>query len=472
MAFLGSLGKSLGLDSEFGKGLVGGVANTLAEGIKDDRKRTQDNIDNLVTETYKGAVSSKKEFDKIYKENKKLVENIASNMGGEQGINHPLALQAAQTLIDMKGLDGAFAEAQNYDKSFKMYGKHPTKSLLDEKAGKPSSLTLSALTKSTVPSIVIPDASALGESANVGFVKYFSGKNTGSEISSKAEALIQARGIDIDEQTIELPTALVGKIDPLILGIKENPIEEKARLLTIRANAERDGTLTTEMESNINEMIDITESITKALRTKKGLDYMALERIDGATEKTLIGMYNIPTKTNRYGVYQGANLKPKQQAILNKTKQYYVDFINKATYEGGDLQEGNKNFREIKEAMINNYSMVGTTVNGVYTLQADKTSEHLSYDERLILNPTSNPTQKVKTGKLNENNKDPVVKVGELKTSQEYIEELKKLKSQYRDLGPSRINTVAKNFVKAYMAENEGATMQQAQKVFKQLTQG
>ena len=51
-------------------------------------------------------------------------------------------------------------------------------------------------------------------------------------------------------------------------------------------------------------------------------------------------------------------------------------------------------------------------------------------------------------------------------------DELKKLKSQYRDLGPSRINTVAKNFVKAYMAENEGATMQQAQKVFKQLTQG
>jgi len=27
MAFLGSLGKSLGLDTNFGKGLVGGVAN-------------------------------------------------------------------------------------------------------------------------------------------------------------------------------------------------------------------------------------------------------------------------------------------------------------------------------------------------------------------------------------------------------------------------------------------------------------
>ena len=69
MAFLGSLGKSLGLDTDFGKGLIGGVAKSAAEGIREDRKRTQDNIDNLVIETYRGAVESKKDFDKMYKEN-------------------------------------------------------------------------------------------------------------------------------------------------------------------------------------------------------------------------------------------------------------------------------------------------------------------------------------------------------------------------------------------------------------------
>ena len=122
MAFLGSLGKSLGLDTDFGKGLIGGVAKSAAEGIREDRKRTQDNIDNLVIETYKGAVESKKEFDKMYKENKKIVENIAANMGGEQGIKHPQALQAAQTLINLKGIDGAFELAQDYNKAFRMYG--------------------------------------------------------------------------------------------------------------------------------------------------------------------------------------------------------------------------------------------------------------------------------------------------------------------------------------------------------------
>ena len=73
MAFLGGLGKTLGLNSEFGKGLIGGLASSVDKGIQDDMKRTQDNVDNLVVETYKGAVENKKEFDKMYKDNKKLL---------------------------------------------------------------------------------------------------------------------------------------------------------------------------------------------------------------------------------------------------------------------------------------------------------------------------------------------------------------------------------------------------------------
>ena len=46
MAFLGSLGKSLGLSSSFGEGLVTGLASSVDKGIQDDMKRTQDNVDN------------------------------------------------------------------------------------------------------------------------------------------------------------------------------------------------------------------------------------------------------------------------------------------------------------------------------------------------------------------------------------------------------------------------------------------
>jgi len=472
MAFLGSLGKSLGLSSSFGEGLVAGFATSVDKGIQDDMKRTQDNVDNLVIETYKGAVESKKEFDKMYKENKKLVENIAANMGGEQGINHPQALQAAQTLINLKGLDGAFTVAQDYNKAFRMYGKHPTKSLLADETGNGTPITLSALTKSTVAPMAIPDASKLGESANVGFMKLnlFGGKDSSSsEITTRAQALIKARGIDINEQTIELPPALKGKIDPLVLGIKENPLEEKARLVTMLANAEKDGTLTPEKEANIKSMIDITEGIAKSLRTKKGLDYLTLDRIESKTEETLTGIYDIKQKRNPYGIYTGADTKIKQQELLNSSKKYYTDFINRASFEGGDLRDGNENFRKINDAIVRNKKLIGTMINGEYTIQIDEKSEYLNYEQRKILNPKSPPPQGVDT---NNNNKDTTLEVGELKSSQEYVDELKELKNRYPDLAQGRITEVEKNFVKSYQAENEGTSMSEAQKVFRQLTQG
>ena len=64
------------------------------------------------------------------------------------------------------------------------------------------------------------------------------------------------------------------------------------------------------------------------------------------------------------------------------------------------------------------------------------------------------------------------VEVGELKSSQEYINELKELKNRYPNLAQSRITEVEKNFVKSYQAENEGTSMSEAQKVFRQLTRG
>jgi len=408
----------------------------------------------------------------MYKENKKLVENIAANMGGEQGIKHPQALQAAQTLINLKGLDGAFKVAQDYNKSFRMYGKHPTKSLLADESGTPTAITLSGLTKSTLTPMSIPDASKLGESAAVGFMKmpFFGGsEKRSSEISSKAEALIKARGIDVNAKTIELPPALEGKIDPLILGIKENPIEEKARLLTMLANAEKDGTLTPKKEADIKSMIDITEGIAKSLRTKKGLDYLTLDRIELKTEETLTGMYDMKQKRSSYGVYEGADTKIKQKEILNFSKKYYTDFINRASFEGGDLRDGNDNFRKINDAIIRNKKLIGTMINGEYTIQIDEKSEYLNYEQRKILNPKSPPRQEVDTDNTK---KDTTVQVGELKSSQEYVSELKELKNRYPNLGQNRITEVEKNFVKSYQAENEGTSMSEAQKVFRQLTQG
>ena len=468
MAFLGSLGKSLGLDTDFGKGLIGGVAKSAAEGIREDRKRTQDNIDNLVIETYKGAVESKKEFDKMYKENKKIVENIAANMGGEQGIKHPQALQAAQTLINLKGIDGAFELAQDYNKAFRMYGKHPTKSLLADQTGKATPITLSALTKSTVTPMAIPDASKLGESAKVGLMKvnFFDKKdNVSSEISTRAEALIKARGIDINEETIDLPPALKGRIDPLILGIKENPIEEKARLVTMLANAERDGTLTPKMEGNIKEMIDVTEGITRAMRKNKAMDATTFNTTQGILYKNYHTINKINMKQDEFGKYISSGAKDEQLNLTNKAVTYYMDWMEESARKG-NLEDDQSYIQEVLKAMTQNKKLTATNINGVYRLTVAK-EDLFTYDDMSKVNPKDFPP-KFPDSRTK-------VDVGKLSSSQTYVNELKALKKQFPKLAPSRIMAVERNFIKSYMEENnikdgpEGRT--EAKKVFKQLTQ-
>tara|TARA_R110000765_G_scaffold388451_2_gene480750 strand:+ start:464 stop:1867 length:1404 start_codon:yes stop_codon:yes gene_type:complete len=465
MAFLGSLGKSLGLSSSFGEGLVTGLASSVDKGIQDDMKRTQDNVDNLVIETYKGAVENKKEFDKMFKDNKKLVENIAANMGGEQGIKHPQALQAAQTLINLKGLDGAFTLAQDYNKAFRMYGKHPTKSLLADETGNSTPITLSALTKSTVTPMSMPDVSELGKSAAVGFMKmdFLGGKDSvGSNISSRAEALIKARGINIDEQTIDLPPALKGKIDPLLLGIKENPVEEKARLLTMMANAERDGTLTPKMEGEMKEMIDITEGITRSMTKNKAMDTATFSSTQSILYKNFHTLNDLDMKTNEYGKYIGSNAKAEQKKIINRSVNYYMNFAAESTLKG-NLEDGQSYIQTIIEAMGKNKKLTSTNINGVYKLIV------LDGDDSNLVNSDNINILKPKDKKDNLPGNTKNLAVGELGSSTSYIEKYKELKSRYPNLGQSRITPLERDFVKSYMKENKGTTMSEAQQIFRQL---
>jgi len=466
MAFLGSLGKALGLNKQFAEGLVGGFAKSVDVGIQEDMKRTQDNIDNLVIETYKGAVESKKEFDKMYKENKKLVENIAANLGGDQGVQHPQALQAAQTLINLKGLDGAFEVAQDYNKAFRFYGKDPIKALLADETGNTTPITLSALTKSTVPPVSMPDISELGKSAPVGFMKSnFLGpaQDASSEITTRAEALIKARGIDINEQTIELPPALKGKIDPLILGMKENPIEEKARLITILKNAERDGTLTKEKEANIKSMMDVTEGIIRSMEKKSGLDMAAIQSNVKNIQQTLNGMYRISEKRNKFGIYIGSDAQVDQTKLLNQTSNYYLNFINEAT-RYGDKEDGYKNFQEIYSAIINNQELTAVRINGVYTIQAIKDSEYLDSADRLILNPKDtkqpDPQEKLEQNKIKDvSTLTPTQIINETKN----LPNIQSLNSKTR---VKRKMELEQAFVKQFIKDNPGATIDIATKEF------
>ena len=454
MAFLGSLGKSLGLDTDFGKGLIGGIAKSAAEGIREDRKSTQDNIDNLVIETYKGAVESKKDFDKMYKENKKVIENIAANMGGDEGINHPDALRAAQTLINQQGLDGAFELAQKYNKIYQHRGVHPTKSLLGDQTGKSAPISLSALTKSTITPIAIPDPSQLGEATAVGLMKlpFFGGaKRASKDINDRAMALLEARGIDINEQTIDVPPALKGNIDPVMLGMRDNPTEEKARLLAMRTMAERNGTLTPKLEASINNHLDMNAELLRSLKKGKGLDISGVEKSTAYIKGALHDKYALPANRNTFGVYIGSGAKLDQQKILNEAANYYIQFINRNA-EAGDLDMFGKNNLEINKAITNNLNLTGAMINGVYTIQADEASEHLDSAAQLILNPKGKKTPDPK--KVLENKK-----TSNLSTNQ-IIGEVKNILNRKDLTRKEKVRkriALEKEFINKYMEDNPGA---------------
>ena len=472
MAFLGSLGKSLGLDTDFGKGLVGGIAKSAAEGIREDRKRTQDNIDNLVIETYKGAVESKKDFDKMYKENKKVIENIAANMGGDEGINHPEALRAAQTLINQQGIDGAFELAQKYNKIYNHTGKHPTKSLLGDQTGKSTPISLSALTKSTITPIAIPDPSQLGESTAVGLMKlpFFGGaKRASKDINDRAMALLEARGIDVNEQTIDIPPALKGNIDPVILGMRDNPTEEKARLLTMKAMAEKNGTLTPKLEASINAHLDMNADLMRALSKGKGLDFDGVSRVTKRIEEAVSKKYEMSQKYE-FGQYTGTNTKGKQQAVLNEVNNYYLKFIQQNAMSN-DKEMAGKNNIEIFRAITNNLKLTGVMINGVYTIQADEASEHLSFKDRKILNPDETETEdpsEVLDKKKNQN------KTSNLSTNQ-IIGEVKNILNRKdltrKEKGTKRM-ALEYEFIKKYMEDNPGADDDIALQEFKKQIAG
>ena len=346
-----------------------------------------------------------------------------------------------------------------------MYGKHPTKSLLADETGNSTPITLSALTKSTVTPMSMPDVSELGKSAAVGFMKmdFLGGKDSvGSNISSRAEALIKARGINIDEQTIDLPPALKGKIDPLLLGIKENPVEEKARLLTMMANAERDGTLTPKMEGEMKEMIDITEGITRSMTKNKAMDTATFSSTQSILYKNFHTLNDLDMKTNEYGKYIGSNAKAEQKKIINRSVNYYMNFAAESTLKG-NLEDGQSYIQTIIEAMGKNKKLTSTNINGVYKLIV------LDGDDSNLVNSDNINILKPKDKKDNLPGNTKNLAVGELGSSTSYIEKYKELKSRYPNLGQSRITPLERDFVKSYMKENKGTTMSEAQQIFRQL---
>jgi len=375
---------------EFAKGLVAGTAEGLEKGFADDIERTKNNVDNLVIESYKGAVESKKEFDRVYKENRKIVDQIIANLGGEQGADNKDAIYAAQGLIADQGLDEALKYSQNLSSQFKLYGRDPIKGLqMAKKVNHSTPLTADLLTKSTVPAITIPNFQDLTKGADVGIMRFFGDKDyTPNLIETRAKNLMRARGIDPNKGDLNLPPAVAIKIDPLIAGMQANPTNEVIRLQNFLADNKD---MSSETEARVKNMINVQQNIIdrqNKLKTQRVPgpfnEAEAKEYMKFITDQ-IVSAFDINVKTNDFtGAYVSIGDKNKKNKLVMSYVNKIMVTLNDAAKKGTLTKQGNF-MTIVSQAILANKKLVD--VNGVLT----------TVDDDVIFNQTDFDILKKKT---------------------------------------------------------------------------
>lgn len=429
------LGKFFG--SEFGKGLVAGAAKGFEKGFADDIERTKDNVDRLVLTSYEGGVESKKEFDKVYKENRKIVDKIIANLGGAQGADNPRAVDAAQGLIADQGLEGALSYSENLSGQFQLLGRDPIKSLgMAQRTNHSTPLTADLLTKSTVPPVAIPNIKELAKSADVGIMKFFGDDDyTPSTVESQAKALLRARGIDPNKGDLNLPPALSVKIDPLIAGMQDNPVNEIIRLQNYLEDNE--DTMDTATENKVKDMIQAQQSIINrqdAIKNQR-VPGPLNETEEGHYRKFIIGeitdKFNIKVKRNDFtGAYISIGEKNNKRALVIQYVNNLIRQLGDAATKGILSKQGNF-MTVVSEAIYGDKKLI--VVDG--ELVTDDTNKFFSEDDSKILGKGTNPIK-------------PVIE-GKTKTNAQLIQEIKdaggKNTTQGTKLFNELVDTIMKN---------------------------
>jgi len=366
---------------EFGKGLVAGTARGLEKSFADDIERTKNNVDNLVIESYKGQLEAKKEFDRVYKDNRKIVDQIIANLGGEQGADNPQAIIAAQGLISDQGLDGALKYSENLSSQFQLYGRDPIKNLgMAKSVNHSTPITADLLTKSTVPAISIPNIKELAKDTDVGIMKLFGNildkddDFTTSQVETRVKALAKARGIDLNRGDLNLPAAVKVKLDPLVLGMQSNPTNEIIRLQNYLEDNKQG--MSNDTEARVKNMIQVQQNIIdrqnkiKTQRVPGPLNEAEEKNYRNFVIDQIVNKFGIPSKRNDFtGAYITIGAKNNKNALVTKYTNNILNIINDAAIKGMLTKQGNF-MTLISEAIYGDKNLV--EVNGLLTTGDNK----------------------------------------------------------------------------------------------------
>jgi len=246
MALFGSLGKMLGLDTPFGRGLVTGFAETTADIVRDDMENERDRIDRIADYKIKKNEEELAEYRKEYEDNLEKIRAM-------QGLTGSLA--GAEYMIRTYGMEEGLKKAQAID-VLKGYGIKP------EFVSEENATTIEDLTNFITNA---PQLSTVGKIEGTGLLsKIGLGRDIGADAQRQIDQATSELGYGV-KQPVELGALPTMKgIDPEDFGMLADIKDEAGRLLRLSIAAREAG--------NIDEANRLASESTKLIQLDKTLN--------------------------------------------------------------------------------------------------------------------------------------------------------------------------------------------------------
>lgn len=223
MALFGSLGKMLGLDTPFGRGLVTGFAETTADIVRDDMENERERIDRIADYKIKKNEEELAEYRKEYEDNLEKIRAM-------QGLTGSIA--GAEYMIRTYGMEEGLKKAQAID-VLKGYGMKP------EFVSEENATTIEDLTNFITNA---PQLSTVGKIEGTGLLsKIGLGRDIGADAQRQIDQATSelAYGVRQPVELGALPT--MRGIDPEDFGMLADIKDEAGRLLRLSIAAREAG---------------------------------------------------------------------------------------------------------------------------------------------------------------------------------------------------------------------------------------
>lgn len=225
---LGKLGKTVGLEGEFGKGFVSGAAGRVSKTINDDIERTKENSSRLAQIRFERGVKEKDRYDEDYKQNELEVDALVASLEGN--------VDAAKYLLQKNNynIDSAKQELSELlvNKEYNMTVPDIISQVMGIEQNTNGKITSKDLTNRITRGIKISDISDDTEVA-MGILNlpiFGGGDKLREQVQKMSDARLDAYGVPTKEQIADTLPDVQGKINPVYANRKSNTGDEIRRL--------------------------------------------------------------------------------------------------------------------------------------------------------------------------------------------------------------------------------------------------